>query len=152
MTAPMTAPRAALEAARDAILAEVPVGYGMTPAEATTYARAAIQAYLGARAARLRYVVSQMGSDPVTDVVADDFDEKAAIFESEAAELDPPVETAGEQEAECGCWRCLRDRGAQRRRMILCPTCGNKRCPKASDHRLACTGSNEPGQEGSVYR
>lgn len=36
--------------------------------------------------------------------------------------------------------------------MILCPDCGNKRCPKASDHRLACTRSNEPGQPGSVYR
>jgi hypothetical protein len=36
-------------------------------------------------------------------------------------------------------------------RMILCPTCGNKRCPHASDHDLACTSSNEPGQEGSVY-
>lgn len=36
--------------------------------------------------------------------------------------------------------------------MILCPTCGNKRCPHASDHRLACTGSNEPGQAGSVYQ
>jgi hypothetical protein len=35
--------------------------------------------------------------------------------------------------------------------MILCPTCGNKRCPKASDHDLACTNSNEPGQPGSVY-
>lgn len=36
-------------------------------------------------------------------------------------------------------------------RMIVCPTCGNKRCQKASDHELACTGSNEPGQQGSVY-
>jgi hypothetical protein len=36
-------------------------------------------------------------------------------------------------------------------RMILCPTCGNKRCPKATDHEMTCTGSNEPGQEGSVY-
>jgi hypothetical protein len=35
--------------------------------------------------------------------------------------------------------------------MILCPTCGNKRCPKATDHALACTRSNEPGQAGSVY-
>jgi hypothetical protein len=35
--------------------------------------------------------------------------------------------------------------------MLLCPTCGNKRCPKASDHTLACTGSNAPGQPGSVY-
>ena len=29
--------------------------------------------------------------------------------------------------------------------------CGNKRCPHATDHRHACTGSNEPGQPGSVY-
>ena len=36
-------------------------------------------------------------------------------------------------------------------RMIVCPTCGNKRCPKASDHTLACTGSNDPGQKGSAY-
>jgi len=36
-------------------------------------------------------------------------------------------------------------------KMILCPECGNKRCPKASNHRLQCTGSNEPGQSGSVY-
>lgn len=36
-------------------------------------------------------------------------------------------------------------------RMILCPECGNKRCPKASNHELACTRSNEPGQPGSIY-
>ena len=36
-------------------------------------------------------------------------------------------------------------------RMILCPQCGNKRCPHASDHRIKCTNSNEPGQPGSVY-
>lgn len=35
--------------------------------------------------------------------------------------------------------------------MVLCPTCGNKRCPHATDHRFACTGSNEPGQYGSDY-
>jgi len=35
--------------------------------------------------------------------------------------------------------------------MILCPTCGNKRCPHATDHRLACTSSNDPGQIGSIY-
>lgn len=36
-------------------------------------------------------------------------------------------------------------------RMILCPTCGNKRCPKANDCANACTGSNEPGQPGGAY-
>jgi hypothetical protein len=36
-------------------------------------------------------------------------------------------------------------------RMRLCPICGNKRCPKASDHDFDCTGSNAPGQAGSIY-
>lgn len=36
-------------------------------------------------------------------------------------------------------------------RMVLCPTCGNKRCPKATDCELECTDSNEPGQAGSIY-
>jgi hypothetical protein len=33
--------------------------------------------------------------------------------------------------------------------MVLCPQCGNKRCPKATWHVHACTGSNAPGQPGS---
>lgn len=33
-------------------------------------------------------------------------------------------------------------------RMVLCPECGNKRCPHATDHRYACTGSNDIGQVG----
>lgn len=37
------------------------------------------------------------------------------------------------------------------RMMILCSRCGNKRCPHATDHELACSGSNDPGQKGSVY-
>lgn len=56
------------------------------------------------------------------------------------------------------CWKCLEgvvcDLGipVTSSRMILCPICGNKRCPKASDHKLACTNSNESGQPGSVYK
>lgn len=34
----------------------------------------------------------------------------------------------------------------------MCEICGNKRCPHHSDHELYCTGSNEPGQPGSVYQ
>ena len=34
---------------------------------------------------------------------------------------------------------------------IVCSICGNKRCPHATDHNLACTNSNAPGQEGSIY-
>lgn len=36
-------------------------------------------------------------------------------------------------------------------RMSLCPKCGNKRCPGAKDHHNTCTGSNDPGQPGSLY-
>lgn len=32
-----------------------------------------------------------------------------------------------------------------------CERCGNKRCPHHSYHGLRCTGSNEPGQKGSIY-
>ncbi len=39
-----------------------------------------------------------------------------------------------------------------RREMILCPRCGNKRCPHATNHNHACTDSNDPGQEGSEYQ
>lgn len=62
----------------------------------------------------------------------------------------------------CGCYRCLTESGetvnmggwsapVTATMMVVCGTCGNKRCPHATDHRLMCTGSNEPGQEGSNY-
>ena len=35
--------------------------------------------------------------------------------------------------------------------MVLCPICGNKRCPHASNHEYSCTDSNDPGQQGSDY-
>jgi hypothetical protein len=58
---------------------------------------------------------------------------------------------------ECSCSACLdgltyNGLPAECAVMILCPECANKRCPKATDHRHACTGSNRPGQVGSVYQ
>lgn len=41
------------------------------------------------------------------------------------------------------CVQCCKDAGAIQRYMILCPECGNKRCNKASNHRYACTHSND---------
>lgn len=59
----------------------------------------------------------------------------------------------------CACRACLKDVKCPATgfpitatRFVACSECGNKRCPHATDHRLACTGSNEPGQEGSVYQ
>jgi hypothetical protein len=66
----------------------------------------------------------------------------------------------------CGCIKCtearrqdaavIREMRARGSLMVpgwryACETCGNKRCPHHSDHTLACTGSNEPGQPGSVF-
>lgn len=62
------------------------------------------------------------------------------------AELDPPCTES--------CFACLNKpelgfRNPGTMRMILCRKCGCKRCPHATDHRHACTRSNEPGQPGS---
>jgi len=55
-----------------------------------------------------------------------------------------------EQEQKCWCTTC-RPITMSDMRFVVCPDCGNKRCPKANDHRNACTGSNEVGQNGSSW-
>jgi len=72
-------------------------------------------------------------------------------------------ETPGEaylksRKGECECHRCIEENNLTIShpalgkvplsvgKMILCPECGNKRCPQASDHRLECTNSNDEGQ------
>jgi hypothetical protein len=57
----------------------------------------------------------------------------------------------------CGCYNCLskiKDANGispTSYTFIVCVDCGNKRCPRATDHNLECTNSNEPGQKGSRY-
>ncbi|MCM7018258.1 hypothetical protein [Enterobacter asburiae] len=55
-----------------------------------------------------------------------------------------------ETSTKCWCHTCRPVTFADSH-FVVCPECGNKRCPHANDHRNACTGSNEPGQEGSAY-
>lgn len=55
------------------------------------------------------------------------------------------------RQGKCGCHKCIEDRGQYAIHMVVCPTCGNKRCPKATWHKFICTNSNEPGQAGSLY-
>jgi hypothetical protein len=50
----------------------------------------------------------------------------------------------------CGCLKCSPN-VLPNLRFNVCPICGNKRCPHASDHNYECTNSNEVGQTGSVY-
>ncbi|HBT3954021.1 TPA: hypothetical protein MBN28_006008 [Klebsiella variicola] len=62
------------------------------------------------------------------------------------------AELSANSSANPGCWcRTCRPVVLNDMRFVVCPDCGNKRCPRANDHRNACTGSNEPGQEGSTY-
>lgn len=65
----------------------------------------------------------------------------------------------------CGCFACQQERrlalapedmwmaiaGMDRHFRYACEICGCKRCPHHTDHRLECSGSNEPGQPGSAY-
>lgn len=55
-----------------------------------------------------------------------------------------------ETSTKCWCHTC-RPVTVTDVRFVVCPECGNKRCPRANDCRSVCTGSNEPGQEGSAY-
>ncbi len=50
--------------------------------------------------------------------------------------------------ADYDCAQCCKDANDIQSRMILCPECGNKRCPKAQNHRYSCTASNVPEQIG----
>jgi hypothetical protein len=52
-----------------------------------------------------------------------------------------------ERNPDCGCHKC----NPEAWWMVLCNTCGNKRCPHATDHENACTNSNEAGQKGSIF-
>jgi len=49
------------------------------------------------------------------------------------------------QPKKCGCRSCLTP-AELLCTFVVCPTCGNKRCPRADDHRNACSNSNAPGQ------
>lgn len=62
--------------------------------------------------------------------------------------LNPPSTT--EEPAGCWCRKC-NTAEFQMTHFIVCPKCGNKRCPHASDHDYGCTDSNDHGQPGSVY-
>lgn len=85
--------------------------------------------------------------------------EMADAFRAAADEADPDIIV--KPVLTCWCFTCDDEYAKAMRAFdsnhwhlpgfILCPDCGNKRCPKAIHHDHACTRSNEPGQEGSRY-
>nr|WP_319823327.1 hypothetical protein [Klebsiella pneumoniae] len=118
----------------------VPDGYVMVPKEPTeemlqaSYREAAVYSPTAYRAmiAAAKHDTPAMNSIQSVDTVADRW---------------IPV---SEQKPDCWCRTC-RPVTLNDMRFVVCPDCGNKRCPRANDHRNACTRSNEPGQEGSAY-
>lgn len=75
------------------------------------------------------------------------------VKELDFASTTQPTQAQAGAAPQCWCLTCrpMRLEDPYSIRMALCPTCGNKRCPKANDHRNECSGSNEPGQPGSAY-
>jgi len=75
----------------------------------------------------------------------------------DAQREDEEFERIGGTSYQCWCYNCLNKikdghgLPITMTMLVVCPTCGNKRCPRSTDHNLACTGSNEPGQPGSRY-
>jgi hypothetical protein len=55
---------------------------------------------------------------------------------------------------KCWCQECCKKETGEYNatRVVVCPDCGNKRCPRATNHELECTNSNDVGQKGSMYK
>jgi len=96
-----------------------------------------------------RLQISCLGLDPVDPLrlLVDDVVE--ALREHAMREVQRLGQEI-EQEQECWCTTC-RPISMADMRFVVCPDCGNKRCPKANDHRNDCTNSNEVGQKGSSW-
>lgn len=77
-------------------------------------------------------------------------DPTASIFPGVALDPDARLAFGG-----CGCWTCIaknrEETGSLFMPFVVCPECGNKRCPRATHHDNVCTGSNETGQTGSRF-
>lgn len=108
-------------------------------------------------------LVNKAGNLPVNDVTAGKLFTNGDVVTAESmTTINPaPALVSLQKKAESiignypenpGCWcRTCRPVVLNDMRFVVCPDCGNKRCPRANDHRNACTGSNEPGQQGSAY-
>ena len=55
---------------------------------------------------------------------------------------------AFDEKLPCDCYQC-RPLTMWNQRLIVCQTCGSKRCPRAHDHLNQCTGSNSLGAKES---
>lgn len=94
---------------------------------------------------------------PIMDNLIEDVRKKSGAWtplfakrDAETARLRADARFREETTPNCWCEKC-RPITLEDMRMVLCPECGNKRCPRATDHNNDCTNSNEPGQPGNSY-
>jgi len=104
----------------------------------------------GAKLANLAYNLAQ--SDALPEDVRASLDDCRKEWDAAVRAVPAPAQVLAPAKPMSACW-CVTCRPVTLldSRMVLCPTCGNKRCPRANNHRHDCTGSNEPGQLGSAY-
>ncbi|MEL1719652.1 hypothetical protein [Klebsiella variicola] len=108
------------------------------------------------KVARIRLDLNDFDGDRrgIADCLGDAEEALIEVVNRRAAMLQAQPQNAPQNIPEIipDCWcRTCRPVTLNDMRFVVCPDCGNKRCPRANDHRNACTGSNEPGQEGSEY-
>ncbi len=108
---------------------------------------------LGAEITRLTEVVKRreaLGERHA--IVLDDVPDTARPVTPADADIPATSVTCWCEDCEDAAWAGLSPlKRMMNRRFILCPTCGNKRCPRAKSHTNPCTDSNDPGQPGSSY-
>ena len=140
---------------------------GHHPWEGITIDRSEYPGRVRYEADRMRHLIGELADDP--DILTYDSDahsgyvepvttaykmrDAVEIIRNSGIEIDAEkifAERDALNTPDCWCRTC-RPVTVTDMRFVVCPDCGNKRCPHANDHRNACTGSNEPGQEGSAY-
>ena len=114
------------------------------PTRSTT--RAPVTTATGVRGASMRASITPMPTWDAQWAAAVNEASGFVTAPEHAHVVDPTVDAA----PTCGCYRCATP-VRRSTTFIVCPRCGNKRCPRGTDHGLACTGSNDTGQRGSRY-
>ncbi len=106
----------------------------MTTSEERVKAAQAAFAYMRICAASRPYQLADANRDlaaALWDAAPDLF---AAVDERDALR----ARIAERERAHCTCEKCLLERFPYPLVMSVCPECGDKRCPRAADHRNEC--------------
>ncbi|WP_288877423.1 hypothetical protein [uncultured Citrobacter sp.] len=111
---------------------------GQHPWEGITIDRSEYPDRVRYEADRIRHLIGELPDKP--DILSYDADAHSGYVKPGNSPVTP----------DCWCRTC-RPVTMSDMRFVVCPDCGNKRCPRANDHRNVFTGSNEPGQIGSAY-